>query len=148
MLLVRETTAPKGGAAPLSVNVPVEVEPPTTVLGNKLSEVKEATETVSVVVLVFPYTPVRVTEVEEATPLVVIVKLVLVVPEAMVTLAGTWAAALLLLCNVTVTPPLGAAPFKVTVPVELFPPTTEVGLRVIEDRVAALTVRVVVRVTP
>ena len=132
----------------MSVNVPVEVEPPTTVLGFKLSEVKEATETVSVVVLVFPYTPVRVTEVDEATPLVVIVKLVLVVPEAMVTVAGTWAAAVLLLCNVTVTPPLGAAPFKVTVPVELIPPTTEVGFRVIEDKVAALTVRVVVRVTP
>lgn len=132
----------------MSVNVPVEVEPPTTVLGFKLSEVKEATETVSVVVLVFPYTPVRVTEVDEATPLVVIVKLVLVVPAAMVTLAGTWAAAVLLLWIVTLAPPVGAARFKVTVPVELLPPTTAVGLLDIEDSVTALTVSVAVFVTP
>jgi hypothetical protein len=148
VLLVRETTAPKGGAAPLSVNVPVEVEPPTTVLGFKLSEVKEATETVSVVVLVFPYTPVRVTEVDEATPLVVIVKVVLVDPAAMVTLAGTFAADVLLLCKVTTAPPAGAAPLKVTVPVELFPPTTEVGFLAIDESVAALTVRAVVRAMP
>jgi hypothetical protein len=66
----------------------------------------------------------------------------------MVTLAGTCAAEMLLLDKVTTAPPAGAAPFKVTVPVELFPPTTDVGLLVIEERVAALTLRVVVRVSP
>jgi hypothetical protein len=54
----------------------------------------------------------------------------------------------LLLCRVTTAPPAGAAPFNVTVPVELFPPTTEVGLFVNDDNVGALTVRVVVRATP
>jgi hypothetical protein len=120
---------------------------PVRVLGFKLSEVKEATETLSVVVLVFSYTAVRVTVVEAATPLVVIVNVVLVLPAGIVTLDGTWAAVVMLLCSVTLAPPVGAAPFKVTVPVALLPPTTELGLRLIDDKVAALTVKVVMRVT-
>jgi hypothetical protein len=83
-----------------------------------------------------------------ATGVVVILKVALVVPAIIVTVAGTCAANVLLLCILTTAPPAGAAPFKVTVPVELVPPTTVPGLRDIEDRVAALTVRVVVRVKP
>jgi hypothetical protein len=147
-LLISAITAPAGGAAPLSVNVPVEDEPPLRVLGFKVSELKEATETLSVIVLVFPYTAARVTVVEAATPLVVIVNVVVVLPAGIVTLDGTWAAVVMLLCSVTFAPPVGAAPFKVTVPVALLPPTIELGLRLIDDKVAALTVRVVVRVTP
>ena len=71
-----------------------------------------------------------VTEAFEVTPEVVIVKFAVVVPEATVTLAGTCAAAVLLLDRVTTAPPVGAAPAKVTVPVDEFPPTTEVGLTV------------------
>ena len=148
LLLVSETTAPLGGAAPLSVRVPVDDEPPVTVLGLSVSDVKVATDTVRVVVLVVPYTAEIVTDVEVATALVVMVKVVLVVPAAIVTLAGTCAAAVLLLLSVTTTPPAGATPLNVIVPVELFPPTTEVGLLVSDDSVAAVTVRVVVRVTP
>jgi hypothetical protein len=147
-LLVSDTRAPAGGAAPLRVNEPVEGDPPATVLGFKVSEVNEATETVSAVVRVVPCTPVRVTEVETATPLVVIVNVVLVLPAGIVTLDGICAAAVLLLCNVTLAPPIGAAPFNVTVPVALLPPRTELGLRLIEDRAAALTVRGEVRVRP
>jgi hypothetical protein len=91
---------------------------------------------------------VRVTEVEAATPLVLIVNVALVLPAGIVTLDDSCAAVVLLLCNVTVAPPVGAAPFNVTVPVALLPPTTELGLRLIDDRVAALTIRVVVRVRP
>jgi len=69
-------------------------------------------------------------------------------PPAIVTLGGTCAADALLLCNVTRAPPAGAAPFKVTVPVELVPPTTEVGFLVSEDRVAAVTVTLAVLVVP
>ena len=97
LLLVSETAAPVGGAAPLSVNVPVEDEPPVTALGFKVSDIKEATETGSVVVLVFPYTAVSVTEVELATPLVMIVNVALALPAGMVTVDGTWAAVELLL---------------------------------------------------
>jgi hypothetical protein len=86
--------------------------------------------------------------VEEATPLVVIVKVATVDPATMVTLAGTCAADVLLVCRVTIAPPAGAAPFKVTVPVEVFPPTTEVGFLAIAESVAALTVRVVVCAMP
>jgi hypothetical protein len=105
--------------------------------------------TVRVVVRVVPRTAVIVTLVCEGTALVVIVNVVLVEPAATVTLAGTWAAAVLLLDTVTRAPPAGAAPFSVTVPVELLlPPTTVVGVRVIVDNVAAFTVSVAVRATP
>jgi hypothetical protein len=53
-----------------------------------------------------------------------------------------------LLESVTTAPPLGAGPFKVTVPVEEVPPITEVGLRVTELSVAAETVKVAVLVAP
>lgn len=76
------------------------------------------------------------------------VKFALVEPAAIVTVAGTCAADALLLCRVTSAPPAGAAPFRVTVPVELFPPTIEVGFLVNEDRVATLTVSVALLVTP
>jgi len=64
-------------------------------------------------------------------------KVALVVPAVTVTLAGTCAAEVLRLCNLTTAPPAGAAPFKVTVPVELAPPSTVPGLRDIEERAAA-----------
>jgi hypothetical protein len=82
------------------------------------------------------------------TGLVVIGKVAEVAPAKTVILAGTCAADVLLLCNVTTAPPAGAAPFNVTVPVELAPPTTAPGLLFIEDNVAALTPRVVVFTTP
>jgi hypothetical protein len=132
----------------LRVNVPIDDEPPVTVLGFNVSAIKDATDTVSVVVLVVPYTAVIVTDVEDATPLVVIVNVAVVEPSAMVTLRGTCTADVLLLDNVTMAPPAGAAPFRASVPVELFPPTTELGLLVRDDSVAALTVSVVVRVAP
>ena len=93
-------------------------------------------------------TPVIVTEALAATGLVVAVKVAVVEFAATVTLAGTWAAAVLLLDSVTIAPPVGAGPFKVTVPVEEVPPITEVGLRATELSVAAVTVRVAVLVTP
>ena len=76
------------------------------------------------------------------------VKVALRTPPAIVTLAGTCAAAVLLLDNVTTAPAGGAAPFNVTVPVELLPPTTEAGALVTDDRDAAFTVTVAVLATP
>ena len=86
------------------------------------------------------------TEVLLATGLVVTVKVAVVAFAATVTLAGTCAAAVLLLDRVTTAPPAGAGPFKVTVPVEEVPPITEAGFRVTELSVAAVTVKVAVRV--
>jgi hypothetical protein len=89
-----------------------------------------------------------VTDALEPTAEVVIVNVALVAPAATVTLAGTWAAVVLLLVRVTTAPPDGAGPVKVTVPVDEVPPITELGLRLTEVSAAAVTVRVAVFVTP
>ncbi len=75
-------------------------------------------------------------EVEVVTELVVTVKVALLAPAAMFTLAGTVAAAKLLLVRVTTTPEGGAAALSVTVPWDVLPPTTLVGFSVREDSVA------------
>ena len=79
-----------------------------------------------------------------ATGLVVIVKVAVVALAATVTLAGTCAAEVLLLDSVTAAPPAGAGPFRVAVPVEEIPPTTELGVDVRVLKPGALTVMVVV----
>jgi hypothetical protein len=80
-----------------------------------------------------------VTGVLAATADVVAAKVALVAPAAMVTLAGTAAAALLLVSDTTA-PPLGAAAVRVTVPVAPFPPATVEGLTDTADRVGAVAV--------
>ena len=69
-----------------------------------------------------------------------IVNEALVLPAATVTLPGT-VAAVLLSVNVTTAPPEGAGPVKVTVPVELLPPVTLVGLTLRELTPGGFTVR-------
>ena len=84
-----------------------------------------------------------------ATGVVATVKVAVVAPAATVTLAGTCAAAVLLLDRVTTAPPVGAAAVNVTVPVDEVPPSTEVGLSVTALSVAAaVTVRLAVCVAP
>src|SRR5260370_17455395 len=82
-----------------------------------------------------------VTAVDVATALVVTVKVALVAPAGTVTpLAGTLAAALLL-DRETRAPPLGAGPFRVTVPVgEEAPPVTLAGLSLREEATGGTTV--------
>src|SRR5216110_1238916 len=69
--------------------------------------------------------------------LVGMVKLALVVPAAMVMLAGTVAVPGSLFVSVTDAPPAGAAPVRVTVPVTGEPPTALLVLRVNEAGVGA-----------
>jgi len=79
----------------------------------------------------------------EDTRCVLTVKFALVFPAGTVMLDGTVATDVLLLESVTIAPPEGAAAVRVTVPVELFPPLTVVGLRVSElsvKLVGALTI--------
>ena len=64
------------------------------------------------------------------TPKVVTVKVADFAPPRTVTLAGTVAAAGLLLARVTITPVAGATPVSATVPVLAVPPVTLVGLSV------------------
>lgn len=67
------------------------------------------------------------TGVDASTPAVVTPKVAVVAPPATVTDAGT-VTALLAELRVTVTPPVGAAPERVTVPPDgTFPPTMLVG---------------------
>ncbi len=79
-----------------------------------------------------------VTAADAVTALVLAVNVALAAPAATVTLAGTLAAAVLLLESVTSAPPDGAGPLNVTVPVEdCVPPITLVGLSVREESVTA-----------
>ena len=134
LLLDNVTTAPPSGAAPFNVTVPVELLPPTTDVGDLVTDDRAAAFTLTVAVLATPYVAVMTEEVFAATPRVVTVKVVDVLPAGTVTLAATVAAAVLLLARVTTAPPVGAAPLSVTVPVELFPPTTVAGLSDKADR--------------
>ena len=77
---------------------------------------------------------------------VVITKVTLVAPAGTVALAGTVAAEVLLLVKETTIPLLGAAPFRVRVPVDEVAPTTVLGLSVSDERAGRLTVNVAVRV--
>jgi hypothetical protein len=74
--------------------------------------------------------------VDDVTLLVVTVKVAVVLPAATLTLAGTVAEELLL-ASMTVAPPVGAAAFRVTVPVEELPPGTDVGLSDTADSATA-----------
>jgi hypothetical protein len=74
---------------------------------------------------------VRVAVVEDETVVVDTAKVALELPAATTTEVGSEAAEELSL-RVTVIPPVGAAPVRVTVPVELLPPTTVVGFKLTE----------------
>jgi hypothetical protein len=108
-----------------------------------------AHRTVNVADLVTPaYLAMTFTTVRELTALVLTVALAAVATPETVTLAGTVAAAVLLLDSATTTPPAGAGPLSVTVAVELVPCVTLAGLTSIDTRAGGLTESVAVRVTP
>ena len=79
---------------------------------------------------------------------VVTVKVVDVLPEGTVMLAGTWAAGVLVLASVTTTPVVGAAPFNVTVPVDVAPPVSKVGFSATAETDGGLIVNVMLAVPP
>jgi hypothetical protein len=80
--------------------------------------------------------------------LVVTVNVAVVEFAGTATLLGTCAAEVLLLESVTTAPLAGAGPFRVTVPVEVFPPVTVAGFRLMELNTAAVTVNEAVLVAP
>ena len=147
-LLDRLTTVPPVGAGPVSVTVPVDGEGPFTVVGLSPRELRIGAVTVSVADRETPSVPVIDKEVLEPTGLVVTVNVAAVEFAATVTLAGTCATKVLLLSKVTTVPPTGAGPVRVTVPVEGVPPVRDVGLKLTALRVAAVTVKFAVSVTP
>ena len=131
LALIRVTRTPPAGAGPLSVTVPVEVPPPLTVLGLRVSWPIPGGRTDKVALLLDPLQAARiVTEVVAVTGDVVTVNVAEVWPAASVTLAGTVATAELLLVGEQTVPPAGAGPVRVTLALEELPPTTGDGVRV------------------
>jgi hypothetical protein len=82
------------------------------------------------------------------TRFVITVKVTAVAPAATVTLDGTVATIVLLLESWTVIPVGGAAPLRVTVPVDELPPTTFDGFNFSEANVGRAIVNAAVFVTP
>ena len=76
---------------------------------------------------------------DAATAVVVMLNVALVAPAAIVTLAGTDAAGLLLE-SATWAPPVGAGPSSVTVPVTALPPVTLDWLRLSVETLGGTTV--------
>lgn len=119
---------PALGAAPESVTVPVELAPPTTLVGaswtldkvgGKMARVAEAD--------LPPAVAVRVAEVFAATGMVEILTVAVDVPVATTRLDGVLAEVEELL-RVTVIPLVGAFPDSVTVPTAPVPPSTLAGV--------------------
>jgi hypothetical protein len=127
-LLLRWTTSPPFPAGPFKLNVPVELEPPLTVLGFKVSEMSSIGLRVSVAVLLTKLAVADiVTEVAAETEIAEIEKLAELCPLGTVTVLGTVADGLLL-SKLTVIPLAGATPLKVTVPVAVPAPASVLGL--------------------
>ena len=120
------------------VTVPVELTPPSTVAGSRLTPESTAMGAVTVrlaVVVAELYVAEITTGVAIVTGVVVTANVAVVWPSRTVTEAGTWAAALSLV-RLTTAPPAGAAMSRVTVPVELPPPSTVVGSRLTPESTA------------
>jgi len=147
LLLDSVTTTPPVGATPVNVTVPCELTPPTTLLGLNATELTLGFTVRFAFCVAPPNEAEMVTGVELETTLVFTGKVVLVVFAATVTVGETLAAGLLL-DRLTIRPPVGAAPFNVTVPVDVTPPATVVGLRLIEDKDGGLIVSVACCVPP
>ncbi len=148
LLLESETTKPPVGAAESRVIVPVELTPPTTVVGDitRVFTLGAVTARVAVCVAPFP-TPVIVAVVSAATATVVAVNVALDAPAGMVKLDGTVTADELLLRETTV-PPAGAGPLIVAVPVDDAPPATVAGFITRAVNFGAVMVSVSLIVTP
>ena len=148
-LLVKLTDTPPAGAGPERVSVPVVVCPENTLAGVK--ERLEATGAVtmsSAVMLVPPCIAVIVTFVSTGTGNVVIVKAPLAEePAGITTGVITVAAPGVSLLRMIFTPPAGAGPVRVTIPVGsgVAPPATEAELKIIEASAVGITVRVEVK---
>ncbi len=143
-LELRVTTVPPVGAGPPRVTVPVDVVDEAIEDGLKVRPVTTAGLTVRVAVTVTaPAFAVITADVAVPTAVVVAEKVPLVEPAATVTVPGTVVEASPDV-SVTAKPPVGAAPLRVTVPVEEVPPVTAVGATATAESTAGVTVWVFV----
>jgi hypothetical protein len=127
LLLVSMTVVPPTGAGPESVTVPVEEEPASTAVGDKVREVRAGGLTSKVVLIVtVPSDALIVAVTGPATGVVPMLKFADIDPERTVTDAGTEAQAWSLVRLIDV-PVEGAGAFKATLPKAAAPPVTVVG---------------------
>jgi len=127
LLETKLIVAPPLGAFLASETVPVAPFPPTTEVGETVNPESNGVKTVSVAVCVeLPKVAVMVAVAVEVTEEVVTVNVPVVLPAGTVTVPGTTALELFE-PKPTETPAPGAGPFKVTVPVEVIPPVTDLG---------------------
>lgn len=149
--LVSVTMAPPAGAGPFKVTVAVGVWPRVTLVRSSVVEnAWRVGATVCVAVFeVPPDAAVIVTLVFAETVRVVTAKVVDVVPAGTVTFVGTVAAARFELVRVTTVPPVAAAPFNVTVAVDVEDPKAVDGARLTEYGIGtAEVVSATVRLPP
>lgn len=138
----RDRMSPPDGAKPLRVTVPDADVPPTTVVGETVKFDNTAGTTVKVAVLeTVPCDAVIVALTAVDTPNVSIGKVADEAPSGTVTDDGTMAL-VLPEARLQDIPPWGAVPLRVTVPVLLFPPITDVGETVKPIMAAASMVNV------
>lgn len=143
LLELRAIGIPPGPATPFSVTVPVAVFPPTIEPGFTKRLAKPAGLIVRTADWLMPLSdPEMVAGVELVTPPVPTENVAEICPDSTLTLAGTLAEPFALV-RVTVAPAGPAGPERVTVPVLLAPPITDVGLRFTLANVAGVRFRVV-----
>lgn len=139
---------PPGGAFPVRLTVPTAVAPPATVDGNTVRPISDAGLMVIVTVFItVPAVAEMIAVPIACTADVVTLNVAELAPLGTTTVAGTCAIAAFD-DRLTVNPLAGAAPPKVTVPVELDPPPTIVGDSVKPDKTGGVRFRVAVLVEP
>jgi len=140
----RETLIPPAGAGWVIVAVPMELLPPVTAVGLKVTtRGTGAGITVRIcVTMVVPVVAVTVTAVEVLTDSATALKVWVLVFAGMSRVAGMDRAVGLLLIRSTVSPPAGALAFRLTVAVATCPVARFVGLKASPATTAGLIVRV------
>jgi len=139
--LAKVITRPPTGAALPICTVPVEVFPPTTEAGLKVTDVNNGAVIVNVPVDdTLSNVPIMSAVVWDPTASVLTAKVTDVAPAGTLTESGILIAALALV-SVTVMPPVPAGPVKVTLPTEEPPPRTVLGATVTVDRLGGNTVK-------
>ena len=138
-----EIVAPPAGATRANVIVPTAELPPTTAVGFEDTVKRSGVRMVSVPDAEFPLSaPVIVAVTVVATDDVVMANVADVEPDGITTDVGTAALAELEV-RLTVMPPVGAGPLRVTVPVADVPPVTVVGEMLTELSVVGVITNVV-----
>jgi hypothetical protein len=151
LLLVKVTLIPPAGAGPVRFTLFNVVEaPPTTVVGERVTESNATGFTVRIAVLLTPFkvAVIVIGAVAETAEVVIVNAADAVAPAATVTEAGTPTPGSLLV-KLTLIPPAGAAPVRFTLfKVVETPPTVDVGDSTTESNAIGFTVRIAVLLTP